>query len=167
MVNGGTYAPGLNGLATQTVSSLSLTNNGLISLALGSTGYDQIKVNNSLSINNGQLHLNLANYSYTYGTVYTIVDYTGAQFDPNNANNWFTINDQGTNNGVVFANYTSLTLDGGSGSNYWFHISYDGIANGQQITLTAVPEPGTASLLGLIGVAWLVRRIRRRRGARG
>jgi uncharacterized membrane-anchored protein len=33
--------------------------------------------------------------------------------------------------------------------------------------LTAVPEPGTASLLGLIGVAWLVRRIRRRHRTQG
>ncbi|MCX7006826.1 MAG: PEP-CTERM sorting domain-containing protein, partial [Kiritimatiellaeota bacterium] len=49
----------------------------------------------------------------------------------------------------------------------FFRINYDALANGDpggsMITLTAVPEPGTASLLGLIGVAFLVRRLRRRR----
>ncbi|TAN36825.1 MAG: PEP-CTERM sorting domain-containing protein, partial [Verrucomicrobia bacterium] len=36
---------------------------------------------------------------------------------------------------------------------------------GHVITLTAVPEPGTASLLGLVGVAFFMRwRIHRKKG---
>ncbi|TAN38572.1 MAG: PEP-CTERM sorting domain-containing protein, partial [Verrucomicrobia bacterium] len=47
-----------------------------------------------------------------------------------------------------------------------FIINYDDLANGGHvITLTAVPEPGTASLLGLAGVAFFMRwRIHRKKG---
>ena len=76
----------------------------------------------------------------------------------------------GPHNGLVWSNGLTFAVSGGTGTNNLFQITYDDLANGQNVitlTATAVPEPGTASLLGLIGVAWLVRRLRRRHRAQG
>ena len=166
--NGGTYAPG-NGIGTQMVASLTLTNAGVLALTLGDNASSMVLVTNNLITAGGQISLNLAAYSFVQGSVFTIVDYTGTLFDPNNPNNWLTLNDGiGPNSGLVWTNWTTVAVYGGTGTNNFFHINYDALANGENvITLTAVPEPGTASLLGLIGVAWLVRRIRRRNRMQG
>ncbi len=169
-VNGGTYAPGTNGVvATTYMTSLTLTNAGVLDLKLIGAGNDKLFVTNSLSLQGGQLKLNLAAYSYSYGTVIQIVDYNGVSgFDPDNPANWFTLNDLGPNTNQLWANHDVFGVNGGTGSNNYFRINYNDIANGvNTITLTAVPEPGTAALLGLVGAAWLVRRIRRRFTAKG
>ncbi|MCX7008990.1 MAG: PEP-CTERM sorting domain-containing protein, partial [Kiritimatiellaeota bacterium] len=67
----------------------------------------------------------------------------------------------GPNDGWALTNNMQFSVVGGGSTTNLFTINYDDLANGV-ITLTAVPEPGTASLLGLIGVAFLVRRLRRR-----
>ena len=160
LVNGGTYAPG-NGFGAQLVGTLTLTNAGLLSLQLGNNVNSQLIVTNSLNIAaGGQLQLNLAAYSFSPGLAMVLVDYIGATYDPSQ---WFTLNDAGgPNNGLVWTNGETLAVSGGTGTNNLFTINYDDLANGGNvITLTAVPEPGTLSLLSLAGIAWLVRRIRR------
>jgi autotransporter-associated beta strand protein len=170
-INGGTYAPG-NSIATQVVSSLTLTNAGLLEIELGNNAHDLLIVTNSLSMAaGGQLKLNLAAYSLSVGAKLTILDWTtAAGFSPTDAAQWFTLNDVGANNGVVWTNGVTLTVDGGTGASNLFTINYDDLANGvagtHAITLTTVPEPGTASLLGLAGVVFLFRRLRTRKPAR-
>ena len=143
----------------------------MLDLKLTGAGNDKIFATNSLTIKGGQLKLNLAAYSYSYGTVITIMDYNGASgYDAGDMAQWFTLNDVGGgNNNTLLLNDTTYGIWGGTGTNNYFHISYNDVANGlpNTITLTAVPEPGTASLLGLVGAAWLVRRIRRRFTAQG
>jgi autotransporter-associated beta strand protein len=171
-VNGGTYAPG-NGIGTQMVASLTLTNAGVLALALGNNANSLVLVTNSLTLAGGQLQLNLAAYSFAVGSTITLVDYsTATGFNSGDPAQWFTLNDAlGPNDGLVWSNGLILAVSGGTSTTNLFQINYDGLANGlgqpSTITLTAVPEPGTASLLGLIGVAWLVRRIRRRHRAQG
>jgi len=101
------------------------------------------------------------------------VDYSAATgYDSSDPSQWFTLNDSlGPNDGLVWSNGLTFAVCGGTSTTNYFEINYDGLANGlgqpSTVTLTVVPEPGTASLLGLIGVAWLVRRIRRRHRAQG
>lgn len=165
---GGTYAPG-NGLATQLVASLTLTNAGLIEMELGNNARDQVVVTNSLILADGaQLKLNLAAYSFAMGSTITLVDWTTAStgLNKNDPAQWFTLNDVGgPSNNVVWAQGATLAVLGSGSSNILFQIDYDGLANGQlgthAINLTMVPEPGTASLLGLVAFVWLARRLRR------
>ena len=169
--SGGVYAPG-NSIATQYVASLTLANAGILEMELGNGAQvnDRSIVTNSLTISGGLLKLDLRAYSLVAGASYTLVDWTGASdFDPLNAAQWLTLMDVGgPSNGVLWAQGMMLPVVGQSGSTNLFTINYgDNLANGHKITLTAVPEPGTASLLGLVGVAWLVRRIRRRCTAQG
>ena len=165
--HGGVYSPG-NSIATTYVGNLTLTNAGLLEMELGAGVNDKLFVTNSLTVTGGQLKLNLAAYSYSYGSVITIVDYNGAILNPDDPANWFTLNDIGANTNQLWANHDVFVVNGGTGSNNYFRINYNDIANGvNTITLTAVPEPGTAALLGLVGAAWLVRRIRRRFTAKG
>ncbi len=163
--HGGTYAPG-NSIATTYVGNLTLTNAGMLELELGAGVNDKIFVTNSLTIKGGQLKLNLAAYSYSYGTLITLIDYNGALgYNADDPAQWFTLNDFGGDyDNQQLLNDMTYGIKGGTGSNNFFHISYNAVANGlpNSITLTAVPEPGTASLLGLMGVAWLVRQLRRR-----
>ena len=66
--------------------------------------------------------------------------------------------------GITLTNGAVFAVTGGSATTNFFKINYDDVANGGDvITLAAVPEPGTASLLGLVGVAFLVRRLRNRK----
>jgi hypothetical protein len=74
-----------------------------------------------------------------------------------------TLNDVGSaSNGMLWAEGTVVPVVGGMSSTNFFKINYDDIANGHAITVTAIPEPGTASLLGLVGLAFLLRHLRRR-----
>jgi autotransporter-associated beta strand protein len=163
--NGGTYAPG-NSIATQYVGSLTLTNAGtlLAELGAGAQVNDRTIVTNSLTIKDGMLSLNLAAYSFVQGSEYSLVVWGGASgFNPLDSAQWLTLSDVGgPSNGVLWAQGATLAVNGGTGSNNFFKINYDDVANGHAITLTSVPEPGTASLLGLVGLAFLVRHLRRR-----
>ncbi len=162
--NGGTYAPG-NSIATQYVGSLTLTNSGVLEMELGAGAQvnDRTIVTNDLTIAGGQIKLNLSTYSLVQGSAYTLVVWGGASgFNPLDSAQWLTINDTGVSNGVLWAEGTVAPIVGGTGSNNFFRINYDDVANGHAITLTSVPEPGTASLLGLVGLAFLVRHLRRR-----
>jgi autotransporter-associated beta strand protein len=169
-VNGGTYAPG-NSLATQTVASLTLTNAGLLEIELSNAGHDMVIVTNTLSIAaGGQLRLNLATYSFVSATPIVIVDWNAAGYWDGTqgyaTNQWFTLNDvSGPMHGWVLTNGVTFAVNGGSGATNLFTINYDDLANGGNvITLSAaIPEPGTASLLALAGLAFLARRLRRRR----
>jgi hypothetical protein len=66
----------------------------------------------------------------------------------------------------LLTNGMYFTVAGGNAGTTVFKINYDTLANGEgsgsMIVLTAIPEPGTASLLGLVGLAFLVRHLRRR-----
>ncbi len=163
--NGGTYAPG-NSIATQYVASLTLTNAGVLEMELGSGAQvnDRTIVTNALTISGGQVQLSLATYSFVQGSDYTLVVWGGAAgFNPLDSAQWLTLYDPtGPSNGVLWAQGATLAVVGGTGSNNFFRINYDDVANGHAITLTSVPEPGTASLLGLVGLAFLVRHLRRR-----
>lgn len=162
---GGVFAPG-NGLATQLVATLTLTNAGLLELELSNHASDKVVVTNSLLVADGaQLKLQLASYAFVSGVTITLLDWSAATgFDPVNPAQWFTLNDAGLNNGLVWTNGATFAVDGGTGSNNFFQINYNDLANGgHAISLTAVPEAGTASLFALIGAAWLVQRFYRRR----
>lgn len=166
MMSNAVYMPGATpGLGTQMVHNLTLNPGGLLAVGLAAASNGLARVDTSFAMTNALLQLNLANYSFVYGLKITVLDYTGATgFSATDPSQWFTLNDVGgLSNAVVWAQDAVLPVNGATGSNNFFRINYDDIANGgHAITLTAIPEPGTASLLGLIGAAWLVRRIRRR-----
>jgi autotransporter-associated beta strand protein len=163
--NGGTYAPG-NSIATQYVASLTLTNAGVLEMELGAAAQvnDRTIVTNSLTIAGGLLKLNLAAYSFVGGADYTLVVWGGASgFNPLDSAQWLTLSDVGSaSNGLLWIQGATMPVVGGSGTTNLFTINYDDVANGHAITLTAVPEPGTASLLALTGLAFLARHLRRR-----
>jgi autotransporter-associated beta strand protein len=174
VLNGGLLSPGAAlGLGTQTVHSLTLNPGGLLAVGLTAASNGLVRVDTTFAMTNAWLKLDLTNYAFVYGTKHTLVDYTSSLgFDYNDANQLFKISDNGPNDGATWANLSVVEVLGGTTtSNMFFRINYDDLANGESgtkgITLTAIPEPGTASLLGLVGLAWLVRRIRRRRSARG
>ena len=164
--NGGTYAPG-NSIATQYVASLTLTNAGVLEMELGSGAQvnDRTIVTNNLTIAGGALKLNLAAYSFVPGAAYTLVVWGGAAgFNPLDSAQWLTLSDVGSaSNGQLWLQGATMPVVGGSGTTNLFALNYDDVANGHAITLTAVPEPGTASLLVLTGLAFLARHLRRRR----
>ncbi|MCX7010488.1 MAG: PEP-CTERM sorting domain-containing protein, partial [Kiritimatiellaeota bacterium] len=117
------------------------------------------------------LRLDLTQYDAdTSGSVqqqFTVLTYnTSSVFNSADTNQCFLLQDWGTaaQLSIVLTNNMTFAVGGGSSATNFFTINYDDLANGStaSITLTAVPEPGTASLLGLIGVAFLVRRLRRR-----
>lgn len=165
IMTNGVYMPGaVLGLGTQTVHNLTLNPGGLLVVGLAAASNGLVRADTSFAMTNALLQLNLANYEFSAGQTITLVNYTGATgFTAGDPGQWFTLNDVGgLSNGVVWAENTWMPINGGTGSNNFFRINYDDIANGHAITLTAVPEPGTASLFGLVGLVWLVRRIRRR-----
>jgi len=115
------------------------------------------------------LQLNLANYDPAVApSKLVLVDWTsGGIWNGStgyDTNQLFRLLDPGYAwSGMVLSNGMTFSVVGGNTTTNMFTINYDDIANGNQITLTAVPEPGTASLLGMVGVAWLFRRLRQRK----
>ncbi|MCX7007447.1 MAG: autotransporter-associated beta strand repeat-containing protein, partial [Kiritimatiellaeota bacterium] len=169
LVNGGIYQPGYGGVLTQTVATLTLTNSGTLAVTLAQTNNPAyVTVSSQLALAGTNNYLRLSNpdsLSFTAGTI-TLVDYHGTGV-LDYTNNYFRLADNintivGPNDGWALTNNMQFSVVGGSSSvTNLFTINYDDLANGV-ITLTAVPEPGTASLLGLVGLAFLVRRLRHR-----
>ncbi|MCX7008137.1 MAG: autotransporter-associated beta strand repeat-containing protein, partial [Kiritimatiellaeota bacterium] len=169
LVTGGTYQPGYGSVLTQAVATLILTNSSTLAVTLAQTNNPAyVTVSSQLTLAGTNNYLRLSNpdsLSYTAGTI-TLVDYRGTGV-LDFTNNYFRLADNintivGPNDGWALTNNMQFSVVGGGSATNLFTINYDDLANGV-ITLTAVPEPGTASLLGLIGVAFLVRRLRRRR----
>jgi autotransporter-associated beta strand protein len=170
VVNGGIYSPG-NSPGTQTVANLTLTNSALLAMELGTNGYDMVIATNSLVLAD-QPYLYLALTNYVTGvspTKIALVDWSSAGYWDGakgyDTNQWFKLYDPGQSwNGQLLTNGLTFSVVGGNAATNIFTINYDEdfLANGgHMVTLTAVPEPGTASLLGMMGVAWLIRRLRR------
>ena len=154
VMSSGTYMPGATlGLGTQTVNNLTLNPGGLLAVGLTALSNGLARVDTTFAMTNALLQLNLASYSCSAGQIITLVDYTGSSgFNATAPAQWFTLNDNGLNNGLVWSNGVTLAVNGGTATPNLFTINYDDVANvGHAITLTAVPEPGTASLIGLLG----------------
>ncbi|HEV7406291.1 MAG TPA: autotransporter-associated beta strand repeat-containing protein [Chthoniobacteraceae bacterium] len=146
--DGGQLAPGA-GLGTMTVGALSLSGTAAFRLELNTTTAqaDLVNVLGALALdplNTAQLSLTDlgANAQLPPGTVFTIFDYSSA---------W---------NGGTFAGLPDDSVFTFGGNQ--FRISYDGADNlGTAITLTVVPEPSPALLLGVAGGLACARRLRR------
>ena len=168
VVNGGIYAPGL-AAGTQTVQNLSLINGATLSMNIGANGYNSVIGVTNLVLQTAYLTLNLASYNWqTAPSSMVLVDWTAAGYAGFDTNSVFILNDPlSPDNGMILTNMEHFFAVGGSGATNDFFINYDDLANGlpgtSAITLNVVPEPGTASLLGLVGVVFVVRRFLRNR----
>ncbi|MCX7010054.1 MAG: autotransporter-associated beta strand repeat-containing protein, partial [Kiritimatiellaeota bacterium] len=97
------------------------------------------------------------------------VHWTNAFWDSSQTWHFMDVTGGGAStNNYAFSDLVSTWLDVGGQAltdvrpGATFGASLDGSGN-VLINYNAIPEPSTASLLGLIGAAWLVRRLRRRR----
>jgi fibronectin-binding autotransporter adhesin len=143
-LNGGTISPGTStGILTAT-GSLSMTSDTVLSIEINDlvagTGYDQLSVTGTVGLNGANLSL-------------------GGSFIGNTGSFLILLND-GIADSVVgtFANLSEgASVLAGNGQSYT--ISYAG-GDGNDVVLTAVPEPGSAALL-LGGFALLAGRRRR------
>ncbi|MCX7007405.1 MAG: autotransporter-associated beta strand repeat-containing protein, partial [Kiritimatiellaeota bacterium] len=170
VMTNGVYMPGATlGLGTQTVHSLTLNPGGLLAVGLTTASNGLARVDTTFAMTNALLRLDLTQYTFVANQTFVVVNYTNTAFTVTNPSQWFTLQDFGPSaqSGQVLSNDLTFGVSGGLlNTTNFFRINYDALANGDpggsMITLTAVPEPGTASLLGLVGVAFLVRRLRRR-----
>ncbi|MCX7010294.1 MAG: autotransporter-associated beta strand repeat-containing protein, partial [Kiritimatiellaeota bacterium] len=166
---GGLYAPGATlGLGSQTIHNLTLTPGSLLAVGLAASSNGLARVDTTFVASNALLRLDLTHYTFTPNQIYVVMDYSGTSFSVTDQSQLFTLQDFGPSAqaSILLTNNMTFAVSGGLSTTNFFQINYDTLANGlpgSQITLTAVPEPGTASLLGLVGVAWLIRRIRRKK----
>ncbi len=156
-VNGGTLAPG-NGIGSLNTGAVAFQA-GTLALEIGGSGegsYDQLKVAGGLAFNAPiTLTLDFGTYDPVDGESFTLVSNDGVDaISFADANSGFLYNSVLLTEGMMFtATSGAFTQE--------FTISYVG-GTGNDVVLTAVPEPGTvAALLG--GVAMLASVRRRRR----
>lgn len=156
VTNIGTLTPGVGG-DTNYFSSLTLMGGSTNTFWIGNAAHDMSEVTNLVYGTGGApvLNLDFSNGGYVWapsGTVYTLYK------DPSNGWNW-----DGTNqlfrlawNGQLWSNGATMSGINGNG-NANFKIIYGSDA----ISIETIPEPSTAGLLlGLTGVAYVVRRYR-------
>ncbi len=166
-INYGTYAPG-NSPGTQTVSSLTFTG-GTFKVEIMDVGTHDLVISSNgvhVSANSSQTFLNLAltNASLALNDRILIMDNLSSQSADDMGHFWYHgfAGDSELLNGSIFS-----ALDAGSGATNFFQIAYDfnspaGGGTANDITLTVVPEPGTAAIL-LLGCTALALRHRWRR----
>ncbi|TAN37047.1 MAG: hypothetical protein EPN23_06990 [Verrucomicrobia bacterium] len=177
-MSGGTLTPGFGGDTNYV---------GDLTLSAGSTNlfyvksydtHDMSVVTNSLSYggNNPLLKLDLTDWTppVSSGTIvlYDNIFAGASGFD--GTNNVFQLSDWGTgaNSAQLLTNGASFwAVGGGTNGPITFTMHYDlnndGTVNDIGLTYTVIPEPGAASLLGLVGVAFFMRRRIHRKKAAG
>jgi hypothetical protein len=166
-INFGAYSPG-NSPGTQTVSGLTFTG-GTFKVEIMDLGTHDLVISSNgihVSENGSQTFLNLAltNASLSLNDRILILDNLSSQAANDMGHFWYhgLVDDIELFNGTVFS-----VLDAGSGTTNLFQIAYDfnspaGGGTANDITLTAVPEPGTGAIL-LLGCAAAALRYRWRR----
>ena len=164
VINGGIYAPG-NSPGTQSVDSLSFTG-GLFSVEFAGGAQDLVVVTNgsnglALSAAASRTFLNIAltNFDATLYEACTLVDNQSSQAGDSYGHFWW----HSAGGDVEMNNFFDFVVnDRGTGSNLLLRISYAG-GDGNDITLTAIPEPQSALILlvaacGLaLGRRWKIR----------
>jgi autotransporter-associated beta strand protein len=139
----------LNAGTAGTPGTLAFASGRDLSFASGSTWLIDIVDNAHDSLTGiDVLNITDANLSFAFSGTQTAASYTIATY--------------GSRNSAFFNTFANGAHVGGSGAGYI--ISY-GPESGGAITLTAVPEPGTLTLLGLGLGGLIARRIRRKRKA--
>jgi autotransporter-associated beta strand protein len=165
--SGGYLTPGEGGHTNFFYQGLTLAGGSTNSFWIGSAAtHDMSSVSNSLTYTGDgslmpQLQLNLTSYTWSSGDQMLLYDnlFSGLS-DFDGTNRWFTVNDAFGNttnllNGALFSAVTA-----GSATNL-FSLRYD-VGTGNDIMLTAIPEPASINLLLLLGAAcWMRRRLHR------
>jgi hypothetical protein len=166
-INYGTYSPG-NSPGTQTVSSLTFTG-GTFKVEIVDLGTHDLVISSNgvhVSENGSQTFLNLAltNASLALNDRILILDNLSSQASGDMGHFWYhgLAGDSELLNGSIFG-----AVDAGSGATNYFQMAYDynspsGGGTANDITLTLVPEPGSAAI-ALLGCAALALRHRWRR----
>jgi hypothetical protein len=166
-INYGTYSPG-NSPGTQTVSSLTFTG-GTFKVEIMDLGTHDLVISSNgvhVSANGSQTFLNLAltNASLALNDRILILDNLSSQASGDMGHFWYhgLAGDSELLNGSIFG-----AVDAGSGATNYFQMAYDynspsGGGTANDITLTLVPEPGSAAI-ALLGCAALALRHRWRR----
>ncbi len=164
VISGGIYSPG-NSPGTQSVASLSFTG-GLFSVEFVGGAQDLVVVTNganglALSAAASRTFLNIAltNFDATLYEACTIVDNQSSQAGDSYGHFWW----HSAGGDVEMNNFFDFVVnDRGTGSNLLMRISYAG-GDGNDITLTAIPEPQSVLILlvaacGLaLGRRWKIR----------
>jgi hypothetical protein len=150
---GGILAPGDNGVGTLTAGDLNLNAGTFNAQILALNQFDKVAVTGNVNIfGNVALSLSLGGYNPSdLGTDrFTLVDNRGV--NPLNATGVFTVGGTRLGENAMFV----------AAGQEWL-ISYQG-GDGNDIVLTAIPEPGSvASLLGGLASLMGMQRFRRRK----
>ena len=168
--NGGFLTPGAGG-DTNSFQSLTLAGGSTNSFYVeGVATRDMSVVSNGLSGAGSSplLRLDLNSYTAEAGVIVLYVNLGASSFD--GTSQYFALSDPGADNdGLALYNGTRFYALGSGGATNEFTISYDynsdnqTFGTGNDIALTVIPEPGTMSLMVILGAAfWVCRRTRDR-----
>jgi autotransporter-associated beta strand protein len=165
-LSGGTLTPGIGG-DTNFFQSLTLAGGSTNAFWIGSvTTYDMSVITNSFNHDGTgmpNLKVDFSDYSWNSGDQFTLYNnlFTGpSAFDGTTI--YFQFQDAFGVTTNLYNNtlFSAVTGSGGATATNLFRINYDALANGNDITLTAIPEPASINLLLMLGAAyWLRRRL--------